>query len=320
MSDDLDTPEQSGPARQYQMISLAAVLVLTLGLVARGCAEFSLAPLLLGVVAVFFRWSGGPVLLIMLLIALFALLGPAGLGYFYEGELGDIHPLLDPLLVIALLAYSVAHFRMLGLTSNLFPVDRRNLLADDPRLDDGKKRKRGPSLFVVLALVLLLGPVGIIILVILTGLEDRGKKTARAKPHVRPPETATPNELLVALLTVPLWTAIGFLAWLLLTIQESPFVAEERDEYWPRVRRMARWREAMHNSLWQTVILIWVAVVLLLLATAVLGYLRRLWAPPADNLLYLQDQLWRETRREQSLVNRWLTWARLRRQRRQEES
>jgi hypothetical protein len=57
---------------------------------------------------------------------------------------------------------------------------------------------------------------------------------------------------------------------------------------------------------------------------AVLGgaaaYLHWLAATPAEHLLFLQDQSWRETRREQNQINRWLTWARLRGQRRKEKS
>ena len=92
--------------------------------------------------------------------------------------------------------------------------------------------------------------------------------------------------------------------------QESPF----EEAYWQRSQPQQEFRDA----LWQGVLVLWLAVLGLLLASAVLGYLRRLRAPLAENLLYLQDQLWRETRGEQSLLNRWLTWARLRAQKRKE--
>jgi hypothetical protein len=42
-------------------------------------------------------------------------------------------------------------------------------------------------------------------------------------------------------------------------------------------------------------------------------------APTEENLLYLQDQLWQQTRHEQATLNRWLVWARLRWQRRKEQ-
>ena len=42
-----------------------------------------------------------------------------------------------------------------------------------------------------------------------------------------------------------------------------------------------------------------------------LAYLHQARAGPAASLLYLQDQLWQQTRREQNRINRWLTAARL---------
>ena len=60
------------------------------------------------------------------------------------------------------------------------------------------------------------------------------------------------------------------------------------------------------------------------LTAAVLGgaaaYLHWATASLVEHLLYLQDQTWRETRREQNRINRFLTWARLRAQRRKEQS
>jgi hypothetical protein len=55
-----------------------------------------------------------------------------------------------------------------------------------------------------------------------------------------------------------------------------------------------------------------------LAVAALLRYLalRRMTPPEAG--LYLQDVLWRETRREQRRLNRWLAWAWLRRRRREE--
>jgi len=54
--------------------------------------------------------------------------------------------------------------------------------------------------------------------------------------------------------------------------------------------------------------------------SAVLAYARQASATPEEALLYLQDQVWRDTRCEQSRINRWLVWARLRWQRRKERS
>jgi hypothetical protein len=74
------------------------------------------------------------------------------------------------------------------------------------------------------------------------------------------------------------------------------------------------------RGLWRCLLLIF----LVGLTTAVLAgsaaYLSWVTARPEEHLLYLQDQAWRETRREQNRINRFLTWARLRAQRRKEQS
>jgi hypothetical protein len=55
------------------------------------------------------------------------------------------------------------------------------------------------------------------------------------------------------------------------------------------------------------------------LAGAVLRHRDWVRATPEEALLYLQDQLWRETARDQGRLNRWLVWARLRGRARKEK-
>jgi hypothetical protein len=66
---------------------------------------------------------------------------------------------------------------------------------------------------------------------------------------------------------------------------------------------------------WEALLLVWAGGSVLAVAGTVAGYLRLRKQTPEESIMYLQDQLWRETRREQSRLNAWLTWARLRRQR-----
>jgi hypothetical protein len=76
----------------------------------------------------------------------------------------------------------------------------------------------------------------------------------------------------------------------------------------------------MSLELWRGLLLIFsVGSVAAVLGGAV-AYLHWLTATPAEHLLFLQDQVWRETRREQNQINRWLTWAQLRGQRRKEKT
>ena len=70
---------------------------------------------------------------------------------------------------------------------------------------------------------------------------------------------------------------------------------------------------------WQTVVFIWSSALILFVARAFFSYLGIRRATRAEALLYLQDQFWRQTRREQSRVNRWIAWARLRYLERKEE-
>jgi hypothetical protein len=90
------------------------------------------------------------------------------------------------------------------------------------------------------------------------------------------------------------------------------------------------WAQAMANALWDELPLgipwpiwralqiVWASLAVLAAGGAVISYLRWSMATPEESLLYLQDQIWRQTRREQSNLSRWLTWARLRAQRKKE--
>ncbi len=69
---------------------------------------------------------------------------------------------------------------------------------------------------------------------------------------------------------------------------------------------------------WRLLILFWLLALGLLLTSALLAYLKQALASAESSLIYLQDQLWRQTRREQSRINRWLVGVRLRRQRKEE--
>ncbi len=70
------------------------------------------------------------------------------------------------------------------------------------------------------------------------------------------------------------------------------------------------------SELWHLALLLWCFSLFLIVVFGLIAYLgqRRLTADEAE--LYLQDELWRQTRREQSRLNRWLAWAVQRRKRR----
>jgi hypothetical protein len=62
----------------------------------------------------------------------------------------------------------------------------------------------------------------------------------------------------------------------------------------------------------------WIVGIVGWTASVLIGYLDSSRASPRESLQFLQDQLWQETRQEQSRVNRWLVRFRLRRQQREE--
>jgi hypothetical protein len=94
------------------------------------------------------------------------------------------------------------------------------------------------------------------------------------------------------LLALPLWTSLSVVVWGWMIEEAMPL--------------------DMPRSAWRTLRLVWAALTIGAATGVVAGYLRQTLATPEESLLYLQDQLWRQTRHEQGSLNRWLAWARLR--------
>ena len=128
-------------------------------------------------------------------------------------------------------------------------------------------------------------------------LDAKGPFDSRQQRSPHLPQTW---EMIRLAITALVWAAAVSVFWLMLSAILSPL------------------EESM--QLWRGLLLIYSVG----LATALLGaavvYLDWTTATLAEHLLFLQDQAWRETRREQSQINRWLTWARLRGQGRKEKT
>lgn len=107
-------------------------------------------------------------------------------------------------------------------------------------------------------------------------------------------------ELALLVLALPLWTGLAVLIW-----------GWTMGESWP-----PGGAGEVDRLLW----IIWVGLAVVAALGTAAAYLRQANATPEESLLYLQDQLWRQTRREQGSLNRWLAWARLRVQRKREKS
>jgi hypothetical protein len=123
----------------------------------------------------------------------------------------------------------------------------------------------------------------------------------------------TGREMALVGLAVPVWTGLALLVWVWMNESDLPPALHLPDIPGQTLLGMPR-------ELWHLVWLLWHGLLVLAVAGIVAGYLRRATATAEESLLYLQDQCWRLTRREQSVLNRWLTWARLRAQRKKEAS
>jgi hypothetical protein len=131
----------------------------------------------------------------------------------------------------------------------------------------------------------------------------RPDEHAKANRH-RSADLVTPWEVALLGLALPVWTGLAVLVWAWMTENEMEDVLPLN----------------MPREAWRALRLVWAALAMLAATGILTSYLRLTTRTPAESLLYLQDQCWRHTRREQSTLNRWLTWARLRAQRKKEPS
>jgi hypothetical protein len=120
------------------------------------------------------------------------------------------------------------------------------------------------------------------------------------EPHRRSADLVTHWEMTLLGLALPMWSGLAVLVWTLL-MEGTPSLDVPR-------------------PLWRVLQIGWAALALLATTGIAAGFLRRMTATPEESLLYLQDELWRHTRREQSLLHRWLSWTRRRVQRNKETS
>ncbi len=119
----------------------------------------------------------------------------------------------------------------------------------------------------------------------------RGQKVLS---HRRPAGLVTPTEVGWFLLCLPLWVLVAQLLWTVL----AP----------PRIL------VGLAPGPVRIILGAWLVGLGVFISTALLNLWRRRQSPPAVATLVLQDILWRETRREQRRLNRWLAWSRLKRE------
>ncbi len=127
----------------------------------------------------------------------------------------------------------------------------------------------------------------------------RAARRGREGTLRRPADQAAAGELIVLLPALAAWAVLAALLWTWLRRRETDL--------------------EMADSSWQAILVLWLLGGGVLAAAGLLRYLALRRMTPTEAALYLQDVLWRETRREQGRLNRWLAWAWLRRRRREEK-
>jgi hypothetical protein len=131
---------------------------------------------------------------------------------------------------------------------------------------------------------------------------DRRLRERPPRPHgvgqvvrrKRSPALVHPVEVGVFLLSLPLWALLAQAVW-----------------YWLAARRSML---DFPHGLTRFLLLTWALGVGGLVVSSLLGYWKRRGMKGEEAALLLQDTLWRETRREQRRLSRWLTWSRVRRE------
>jgi hypothetical protein len=118
--------------------------------------------------------------------------------------------------------------------------------------------------------------------------QPRLKESGRPGYFPRHTRLVTPGELLLFALGLPAWALAAQLFWVLLKVQGSVL------DFLP-VRLL---------------ILAWLLGIGGLVVGSFLNLWRQLTMTQEEAELVLQDALWRETRREQRRVTRWLAWSR----------
>lgn len=343
-------------ARPYLMLCLVALVGMVAGLewyqndLLITVELISFAPFVLGGLALWLHWSAGPPLLLLVLACIFAFLkGRADQNLFAirhtRGVFVEIrHHLASPsnfLICASVLSYIIGYYRYFSLTEGIFPEEPRKRLPAVPNDKSAPKQKTGMTfllikLFVLIVVVsiwlilwqmmgsfilseMLWAPESVRVTVLIFAIsvwciigyvlwtklfksETRTSiQTIRKLPEPREAAPVTSTELTALLAAVPIWCVIGYVL-----LRMSSMIPP------PELPLSVRGE-------WSMLLLCMTLGISVASVTLASSYLARVRATPMQSLLYLQDQLWRETRREQSRMNRWLVRARLRRQHQQEE-
>jgi hypothetical protein len=231
--------------RNYTLLCLAALFFMVVYLADKGLEWMCLFPALVGSLGLLTRWSSGPILVLLTLMGLLIRASARlRMGQFLHSS-GQTPTAMELLLCAVVLAYVLAHYRLLALTNSVFPLKQR-------RAGQGKTAEPGER---------------------------------------RSADLVSEAEMITLGLTTVVCTGLAALLWTWMRVEV----------YWLEIA----------PELWRLLYIVWAVAVFVGLTVGVRGYLNLTRRKPQECLLFLQDQVWRWTRREQGSLNRWLTWARL---------
>jgi hypothetical protein len=271
------TPMAEPAVRNYMFLCFCALLVLTLALLQRGLGQWSLVPVLVGLVLLLLRWRMGPALFLISLGALLYVTLP----HFGRGGRWRLPPWSPPsdfTVALAALTFLVGHYRLQGVSRALTPQDARRV----PPANPGRlARRRFP---------------------------------VPEPPAKRSGQRGSVEEIVVLLIGVLLCSMAALLSFGLFVLPETsvrlidaqdPLAASDWAD------QVGAQFEVLLNGVWRFRLLIWGVGAGLLIAGGVLSYLAWLRLTPAEAALFLQDTAWQQTRGEERRLNSWIVWDRL---------
>lgn len=287
--------------KYYTIVCLLALVGTVVPLLARGMEAWSLFPALVGCIGVAARWRAGffwfMIALIWIIVAdklgvspwvliefMFTALTALVLARrLYELPRGFAYPhmqleqpVLDILLCFAVVAFAASFFRLLAVTRNVFPIDRR-------RQRFRREVKEGAQF------------------VRLHSAEEKRSPGLVEHSEIAPLLIAVGTAVIIAQL---FWTWLGERH----SLTDLSFTYRGFDE-----ERQVMITQALPvvipNAIWRMLLILWVFFITIVPIAAVLSMLGMRRTSVSEAALFLQDCLWRETRREQARNNRWLAWA-----------
>jgi hypothetical protein len=120
--------------------------------------------------------------------------------------------------------------------------------------------------------------------------ETRPQGPAPANPR-RASRSVTPREVGTLLVLLPAWAIVAQLVAALLPASLG--------------------NPGLRPAVWRGMTLLWLLSVAALVIASLFDFYHRRHMTSAEAMLFLQDELWRETRREQRRHDRWRAWGRL---------